>query len=167
MAVTNSPKTRATDVELTPQGGLAEGAIHELLGYRLGQAAILTTEAFIRTVGGPFDLRPVEFTILQLVRENASVTATTVAKTLAVTTPGVTIWLDRLEARGLLQRERSKVDRRTQNLLLTRKGRDLVSSALAKLLEADREVQRLLSEVERRMLLELLHRIEGGHAAAS
>ena len=80
--------------ELTPQGGLEEGGIHGLLGYQLAQAAILTTEAFARVVGKPLDLRPVEFTILQLVDENAPVTATKLAKALAVTAPGVTIWLD-------------------------------------------------------------------------
>ena len=145
--------------ELTPQGGLDEGGIHGLLGYQLAQAAILTTEAFVRDVGKPLKLRPVEFTILQLVRENAPVTATKLAKALAVTAPGVTIWLDRLEQRALLKRERDKTDRRTQNLRLTRKGDELVGSALARLLQADREILKHLSEGERHILLELLHKV--------
>jgi DNA-binding MarR family transcriptional regulator len=145
--------------ELTPQGGLDEGGIHGLLGYQLAQAAILTTEVFVRVVGKPLDLRPVEFTILQLVHENAPVTATKVAKALAVTAPGVTIWLDRLEQRGLLKRERDKTDRRTQNLRVTRKGDELVKSALGRLLQADREILTHLSEGERHMLLELLHKV--------
>jgi len=145
--------------ELTPEGGLDEGGIHGLLGYQLAQAAILTTEAFVRDVGKPLNLRPVEFTILQLVRENAPVTATKLAKALAVTAPGVTIWLDRLEQRALLKRERDKTDRRTQNLRLTRKGDELVSSALARLLQTDREILKHLSEGERHILLELLHKV--------
>jgi DNA-binding MarR family transcriptional regulator len=145
--------------ELTPEGGLDEGGIHGLLGYQLAQAAILTTEAFVRDVGKPLDLRPVEFTILQLVDENAPVTATKLAKALAVTAPGVTIWLDRLEQRGLLKRERDKTDRRTQNLRITRKGQELVTSALQRLLKADREILQHLSEGERHMLLELLQKV--------
>ena len=81
--------------ERTPLGELDEGGIHDLLGYQLAQATIQTTRVFTQTVGKPLDLRPVEFTILQLVCENAPVTATQLAKALAVTTPGITIWLDR------------------------------------------------------------------------
>ena len=116
----------------TPVGHLDEGGIHTLLGYQLAQAAIVTTSAFVQTVGKPLDLRPVEFTILQLISENAPVTATKLAKALAVTAPGITMWLDRLEKRGLVARERSDTDRRTQNVDVTRKGRTLVTAALAK-----------------------------------
>ena len=152
-------KKKAALTERTPLGELDEGGIHDLLGYQLAQAGIRTTQAFVDTVGKPLDLRPVEFTVLQLVCENAPVTATQLAKALAVTTPGITIWLDRLEQRELLVRERSDTDRRTQNLNVTRKGRTLVSSALAQLLQADRELLKDLSEGERRMLLELLHKV--------
>ena len=145
--------------ELTPQGRLDEGGIHDLLGYQLAQASILTTEAFQTTVGKPLDLRKVEFTILQLVHQNSPVTATKVAKALAVTTPGVTICLDRLEGRGLLVRERSDVDRRTQNLSITRKGQALVTSALTLLRQADGEILAHLSAGERHMLLELLQKV--------
>jgi DNA-binding MarR family transcriptional regulator len=147
------------DDELTPQGGLGEGGIHRLLGYQLAQAAILTTADFVRVVGKPLRLRPVEFTILQLVHENAPVTATKLAKALAITAPGVTLWLDRLEQRGLLRRERNATDRRTQNVSVTRKGTELVASARERLLQADRDLLAHLSEGERHMLLELLHKV--------
>jgi len=147
------------DDELTPQGGLDEGGIHRLLGYQLAQAAILTTADFVRVVGKPLRLRPVEFTILQLVHENAPVTATKLAKALAITAPGIALWLDRLEQRGLLKRERNETDRRTQNVSVTRKGAELVASARDRLLQADRALLKHLSEGERHMLLELLHKV--------
>ena len=146
-------------VDLTPLGQLEEGGIHDLLGYQLAQATILTTQAFVRAVGKPLELRPVEFTILQLVQQNSPVTATQVAKALAVTTPGVTIWLDRLEERGLVVRERSDVDRRSQNLAITRRGQTLVASALDKLRRAEAEILDHLSAGERHMLLELLQKV--------
>jgi DNA-binding MarR family transcriptional regulator len=145
--------------EKTPAGNLKEGGIHDLLGYQLAQASIPTTAVFVRAAGKPLQLRPVEFTILQLVYENTPVTATKVAKALAVTTPGVTIWLDRLEERGLLVRERSDIDRRAQNLTITSEGRALVRSALTRLLDAERELVVGLSDGERRMLLELLQKV--------
>lgn len=147
------------ETHLTPQGALAEGDIHGVLGYQLAQAAIVTTEAFDRAVGNPLKLRKVEFTILQLVRQNVPVTATRVAKALAVSTPGVKLWLDQLEQRGLITRERSAVDRRTQDLRMTREGEELVSSALTRLLEADRDVLGQLTEAERLMLLQLLQKV--------
>lgn len=150
--------TRST-TELTPLGQLEEGGIHDLLGYQLAQASILTTAAFQATVGKPLDLRKVEFTILQLVQQNAPVTATKLAKALAVTTPGVTIWLDKLEERGLLVRERGDVDRRTQNLSITRKGQTLVAAALEQLRQTDSEILSHLSAGERHLLLELLQKV--------
>jgi DNA-binding MarR family transcriptional regulator len=149
----------ASPADLTPQGQLEEGGIHDVLGYQLAQASILTTEAFQVSVGKPLGLRKVEFTILQLVQQNAPVTATKLAKALAVTTPGVTIWLDKLEKRGLLVRERGDVDRRTQNLSITRKGQTLVASALEALRQADGEILSHLSPGERHMLLELLQKV--------
>jgi len=143
---------------LTPAGSLAEGGLHELLGYQLALAAIRTTDAFARVVGKPLALHRVEFTVLQLVRENSPVTATRLARALAVTTPGVTVWLDRLEKRGLVARERSAVDRRSQNLAITADGEALVTAALQRLLLSDRELMKQLSEGERRMLLELLQK---------
>ncbi len=158
---------RRTDTpnELTPLGDLHEGSIRGLLGYQLAQATILTTSAFDRVVGKPLEMRPVEFTILQLVLENPSASATQLARALAVTTPGITIWLDKLEERGLVQRVRSDIDKRKQDLRVTPKGQAQVATALERLHEADRELLAPLSEGERRMLLELLHKV--AHLRAS
>jgi DNA-binding MarR family transcriptional regulator len=71
----------------------------------------------------------------------------------------VTIWLDRLEARGLLVRERGDVDRRTQNLSITPKGQTLVATALEVLRQADGQILSHLSPGERHMLLELLQKV--------
>src|SRR5690349_12710531 len=89
--------------ESTPRGGLGEGAIHRLLGYRLAQAAVVTTHAFEREVGKPLALRPVEFTILQLVHENPLVGPSHLSNALDISRPGVKQWLDRLEQRNLLR----------------------------------------------------------------
>lgn len=63
----------AESLETTPFGRLAEAGMHRIIGYQLAQAAIATTQVFITQVGSPFDLRPVEFTILSLVDENPGV----------------------------------------------------------------------------------------------
>lgn len=144
---------------MTPRGRLDEGRLHDLLGYQMAQATIVTTAAFMRAVGTPLKLRPVEYTILQLMKENGDITPGRLAKALGMTAPGITVWLDRLHGRGLVLRERSQADRRVQDLTLTAEGQALVVKASAALhVEEDGALQPL-SRGERTMLLELLHKV--------
>jgi DNA-binding MarR family transcriptional regulator len=145
--------------ELTPRARLGEGAIHELLGYQLAQAAIITTASFEKEVGRPFELRPVEFTLLQLIMENIDVSPTRLAQALAMKTPGITVWIDRLVARRLVMRERSDTDGRARHLRVTEEGQALVTQALDRLLEADRAVLQHLSPGEQKILVELLRKV--------
>jgi DNA-binding MarR family transcriptional regulator len=147
------------DLLTTPLGRLDAGGMQTLLGYLMAQATIVTNDCFDRVVGKPLDLRKVEFTILQLVCKNAPVTPGRLAKALAFTAPGVTVWLDRLVARGLIRRERSETDRRAQNLSATDAGRTLVTQALADLFAAEQTALTALSAGERQILMELLHKV--------
>ncbi len=151
--------TLSPALELTPRGRLGEGGLHDLLGYQLAQATIVTDADFKSQVGEPHGLRPVEFTILQLIQENRGVTSTRLAQALAVTKPGITVWLDRLVARGLVVRERSDTDGRAQHLSLTAAGKSLVVKALKLLLDADAVSMQHLSEGERKILVELLRKV--------
>jgi DNA-binding MarR family transcriptional regulator len=148
-----------SSLELTPRGRLDEGGMHDLLGYQLAQATIVAIADFRHGVGGPHQLRPVEFTILQLIKENAAVTSTRLAQALAVTKPGITAWLDRLVARGLVVRERSDTDGRAQHLHLTDAGQSLVHQALKLLLAAEAASMEHLSDGERKILIELLRKV--------
>lgn len=149
----------STGDESTPRGGLGEGAIHRLLGYRLAQAAVVTTRAFEREVGGPLELRPVEFTILQLVHENPMAGPSQLSNALDISRPGVKQWLDRLEARRLLRRKPHETDGRAHKLELTREGVRLLGSAVERLLKADEELLCRLSTGEQHMLIELLKKV--------
>jgi hypothetical protein len=91
-------------VDHTPQSRLYEGCVHPIVGYQLAQAAVATTQVFMQQVGRPLKLRPVEFTILALVRDNPDATARQIARALAMTPPNVALWLEKLESRGLVTR---------------------------------------------------------------
>lgn len=151
-------KTSGAD-ECTPRGGLGEGAIHRLLGYRLAQAAVVTTHAFEREVGEPLALRPVEFTILQLVHENPLAGPSHLSKALDISRPGVKQWLDRLEARKLLRREPHETDGRAHKLGLTSEGVRVLGAAVERLLKADEELLCRLSTGEQHLLIELLKKV--------
>ena len=151
-------KRRSTDDALTPVGQLNEAGLHTALGYQLAQAAIVTTRVFLEQVGKPFELRPVEFTVLSLVNENPGVSAKQLARALAVTPPNITTWIDRLEQRGLVERERSSVDRRAQHIRTTTAGAELAFKTVNRIVAAEQQALAALSPAERAMLFELLHK---------
>jgi DNA-binding MarR family transcriptional regulator len=142
----------------TPLARLSEGGAHAIVGYQLAQAAIVTNQVFDERVGRG-GLRRVEFTILALVQGNPDVTARQLARALAVTPPNIAIWLDKLESRGLVARERSASDARMQHVRLTSRGKTLVDRSVQSLLEGERDALATLSSAERAMLVELLHKV--------
>jgi DNA-binding MarR family transcriptional regulator len=141
------------------QDRLDESAVLHILGYRLAQASILMRSVFNQHIGDPLNLRTVEFTVLMLLLTNDDVTATQISRTLAMSAPNLTQLLDRLVERGLVARERSPHDRRAQHIRLTRAGRALAKKAHETSLEMERQALQHLSDAERAMLLELLHRV--------
>jgi DNA-binding MarR family transcriptional regulator len=143
----------------TPRAKLDEGGFHDLLGYQLAQASILASADFQREVGKPLGLGKVELTILHLINQNASVTASKLARALAISMPAITAWISRLEQRGLLSREQNPKDRRSQNFCVTPEGDALVSGAITSLLKAESQTLAHLSAAERAMLLELLRKV--------
>ncbi len=145
--------------ELTPHGRLAEAGLRDVLGYQLAQAAIATMQVFVHRVGHPHELRPVEFTVLTLVHENPGVSAKQLANALAVTAPNISMWIDKLEARGLVARERNAADRRAQHIRTTAAGGELARRALSLLVEGERSSFGALSKAEMALLLELLHKV--------
>ena len=138
-----------------------QSSVQHLLGYELALADITSKAAFFKFVGDPLDLRPVEFTILMLVRSTPGVTQKQLAKVLLVSAPNVTLLLDRLSAKGWVERTRSDVDRRVQKVSLSAEGRRLADEAHRLSLGCEHEMLRHLSIGERTLLMELLRRING------
>lgn len=152
-------------VPLTPSGELAEGGVHRLIGYQVAQASVCTLAVFDREVGQPLGLKPAEYTLLALVRDNPGVSPSRLAQALTLPAPTVTLFADRLQARGWLSRERSDVDRRAQQLRLTREGEAACQDATRRLLAAERRALSALTEGERLLLAELLHKVARTAAA--
>ena len=154
-----SPSSTLSDADRTPQSRLAEGAVHAIVGYQLAQASIVTDQVYEDRVGRDGGLRRVEFTILALVQANPGVTARSLARALAVTPPNIAIWIDRLESRALVERERSDRDGRVQHIRLTKAGTALVQQCTQRLLDGEQAALSTLSAAERAMLVELLHKL--------
>jgi DNA-binding MarR family transcriptional regulator len=150
----------------TPAGQLNEASLHGLLGYQLAQAAITTTAVFEALTQTKANIRPVEFTLLCLIIENPQVSSARLAKALAVTKPNITMWVDRLETRGLLARHESQSDKRATELRVTRTGKILAKRAQQALHEGEAAALWSLSSAEQAMLIELLHRVASCRTAA-
>jgi len=152
------PLKKAPRLDMTPAGRLEEAQLHHVLGYQLAQASIVTSALYTRSVGDPFELRPVEYTVLTLISENPGGSLARLARALAVTAPNITTMVDRLEKRGWVARTPSEQDRRSQLLHPTAKGEALVRKTTQLILDAEKTALPL-TPGEHSMLVELLHKV--------
>ena len=140
---------------------LSFGPLAGIVGFHIARAAVSTYDAFERFIGKPFDLRKVEFSLLMLLQANDAIAPKRLARVLAITAPNLTLLLDRLQARGLIKRERNPLDGRSQNVVLTETGRRLARDAAAAAEPMERELLNKLSAAEHAMLIELLDKLSG------
>jgi len=159
-----TPK-RSPRLDLTPAGRMEEARLQKVLGYQLAQAAIVTDTIFKEQVGGPFQLRAVEYTVLTLIAENPGGSLVRLARALSVTPPNISTMVDRLEGKGLIARQASEEDRRAQVLHVTAKGADLVRKATQKIVAAE-SASLPLTAGEQAILAELLHKVAMARAKA-
>lgn len=105
-----------------------------------------------------FDLSPVQCHVLHLLEPGRPVPMGRLAETLACDASNVTGLVDRLESRGLLERQPSPADRRVKVLVLTATG-TRVRMQLQKRLAAPPDPFRRLSEQDQRTLVRILERL--------
>ena len=143
------------------QGGepLSLGALENVLGYHLAQATVTTMDTFARHLGEPMGLRKVEFSLLMLLQANGPLSPKRLGQVLALSAPNLTLLLDRLQQRGLISRERSATDGRSQNIVLTEAGEALAWQGAEAAAPMEAELADRLSRAERLMLIELLRKV--------
>ena len=110
-----------------------------------------------------FDLSISAFAILAALRRAGKPfrrTAGELADANLVTTGGITQRVDKLEASGLVQRERDPDDRRVVYVQLTDKGLDVIDRVSAAHFENERRMLGGLTATERDRLADLLSRLE-------
>ena len=135
------------------------GELSELLGYTLKRAQLKIFEDFLRCMA-PLQLTPAQFSVLLLLERNPGRNQTEIATTLGILRPNFVAMLDGLESRELCARVRSLDDRRSHNLVLTDKGRAVLTRA-KKLVAAKHEARlnELLGPANRTALVAMLTRI--------
>lgn len=134
-------------------------ALDHLYGFRLALAEAATRRVFDEQIGQPLGLRPVEFSLLALLLTHDDATPKQLAEALRMKSPQMTVLLDRLGGRDLLERRKSATDGRSQRVLLTAAGRRLITRALAVSQTMEAPLVQALSTGERAMLHELLAKL--------
>jgi DNA-binding MarR family transcriptional regulator len=102
-----------------------------------------------------FDLSPIQCHVLHLIEPGQPLPMGQLAETLSCDASNVTGLVDRLEARGLVQRRPSAADRRVKVLQLTPTGARLRSQLLRQMTRGSLPLSRL-SRDQQRTLLKIL-----------
>ena len=103
------------------RSAVALGPLADYAGYYLRLAQDASFQAFAARVGQG-DVRPGDFTILTLIRENPGITPTAIAKASGRDKSTITPAIRYLEERGYIARERTGRDRRYYQLRLAPAG---------------------------------------------
>jgi DNA-binding MarR family transcriptional regulator len=135
------------DLDVSPQGIV--GRISRLSRF-LERGIVNTFEQF-RLNGGEFD-------VLATLRRRAgsALTPTGLADALMLSSAAMTNRLDRLEAAGLITRERDGADRRAVLIRLSDAGRQLIDRALVEHVRTEAEMINVLTSAEQATLARLL-----------
>jgi MarR family transcriptional regulator, organic hydroperoxide resistance regulator len=110
------------------------------------------------STGADLDLSPVQCHVLHLIEPGRPLPMSTLAETLSCDPSNVTGLVDRLEARGLVQRRPAANDRRVKVLQLTPSGSQLRSHLLRRMSGRAHPLSRL-SRKEQRRLVEILEEL--------
>lgn len=140
---------------------LDQSRLLHLMGYAATRASVALKKVFAKHMG-PLQLKAVEFSILVLVASNENVNQKQLGQALDVSPPNLAVTLDRMVERGWVERVRSTEDRRSQIVVLTAAGRQLVQRAEKIAATMENEALSVLSPAERLLLLELLLKVSHG-----
>lgn len=130
--------------------------VANIVTYQITRANLVGLANFECAVTATFNLRPVEFTILQLLKEGQCTTPGQMSKELQMSPPSMSVWLDKLTERGLIQRSKSDNDGRAQFLQLTKAGEKLSDQSYESLIQSEKKLLSDLSPGEQILLLEIL-----------
>jgi len=134
-----------------------------------GFVALLRTadvmRRFMARVLEPFGITTQQFNVLRILRGAGSegVPTLTIAERMIEEAPGITRLIDRLEAKGLVRRERCPGDRRQVLCFATPAGLELLGQVDGAVNAADDDALGMLSDPDKSELIRLLDLIRAGH----
>lgn len=119
---------------------------------RLQQQAVAL---FMQETEG-YGITPVQFAALKAVHHRPGLDQRTLARRIGFDTSTIAGVIDRLEARGLMQRNASPADRRVRLLTLTDAGHSLLAAVIAPMLRAQERMLAPLPAADRPVFMQML-----------
>jgi DNA-binding MarR family transcriptional regulator len=153
MAIPTSVSSELPSVEQVDASFL-EG----LLGYNARRAALAVIDIFVARMA-PYDLRPVDFSVLSLILHNPGITSRQLCSALGILPPNLVGLLNTLEKRELICRKPHPRDGRAMGLHLTAGGAKLMQSAERTAQALESEASGKLTAAEAKTLIRLLKKI--------
>lgn len=132
--------------------------LQSLLGYNARRASLAIIEQFHLDMAG-FDLRPVDFSVLSLIRHNPGITSRQLCHALNIQPPNMVVFLKQFEKRKLVDRTPHPTDGRAMGLTLSASGEALMQTAEKTAMDSGLKATSALTESERQTLAHLLQKI--------
>ena len=138
---------------------------------RMAYVTLLSTADKVRnlfeTICAPFDITSQQYNVLRILRgaEPEGLPTLTIAERMIERTPGITRMIDRLEAKGLVEREVRPHDRRCVYCRITTKGLNLLKLLDEPVEEFNHSAFHALSEAELKQLIALLVKTREAHGS--
>lgn len=126
-----------------------------LPGHHIRRLQQIAVAIFLQETEG-LNVTPVQYAALQTVADQPAVDQRTLARTIGFDTSTIGGVIDRLEARGLVQRNADPEDRRVRRLTLTAEGRALLSRVVPAMLRAQQRMLEPLPPAERTEFMRML-----------
>ena len=133
----------------------AEFDLEALPGHHIRRLQQIAVAIFLRETD-KHGVTPVQYAALHQVGIAPGIDQRTLARSIGLDTSTVAGVIDRLEARGLMQRSASPEDRRVRLLSLTRAGQDLLKAIEPDMLKAQERILAPLPKAERSEFMRML-----------
>jgi DNA-binding MarR family transcriptional regulator len=148
--------TRERPAAEAPFGGMDD--VYTKPGHLIRRLQQMAVSVFTRECAD-HDITPVQYAALVAVRDNPELDATRIAALIAFDRSTLGNVLERLEAKGLIERRAKAGDRRVKILRLSTRGAQVLAEAEPAVLRAQSRMLDPLSEAERNEFLLLVRRI--------
>lgn len=129
-------------------------------------AMIRTVDMMLRylaSVVEPYDITLQQYNVLRILRgAKVPIPTMEIAQRMIEQTPGVTRMIDRLEKKGLVERQRDSDDRRQVLCQITRPGVELLAKLDGPIFEADEKCMAPLDREDLEKLIDLLDTLRKG-----
>lgn len=132
--------------------------LQDRLGYKLRRAQMVYFDVFFEACAQE-GITPGLFSILAIVYHNPGLTQSAVSAALEVDRSAMVAAIDKLEGMEVIERRKSKNDRRSYALYLTEKGKAFTDRLNKNVIEREADFEKFMDSKDREQLLNTLDRI--------